>query len=333
MNWGSRICNPLPYRLAIPSCINYIRLIYLGQVSIISYIEDVSYMTFEILMNQLACTLLFIATLAIWISFFWPRTHILVNGAQWSIQAAAVLLTILLLHRWWIVGHIPLSTLYESALCLSWTVSCLYILLKRDAWSLLALAPTSCLIQVFAVFSLSEVARTDSALVPALQSNWLMMHVSMMVLSYGLLITGAILALMWLIVDTSIITHPTHGLQGRFWMIRQSSILGQLDDWSYRCIGLGFPFLTLGIVSGAVWANEAWGTYWSWDPKETWAFLTWLIFAIYLHTRITRGWQGAASALVAALGLGVVWVCYLGVNLIGKGLHSYGWLSIAQILL
>jgi cytochrome c-type biogenesis protein CcsB len=98
-----------------------------------------------------------------------------------------------------------------------------------------------------------------------------------------------------------------------------------LDNISYRIIGLGFPLLTIGIIAGAVWANEAWGSYWSWDPKETWALITWLVFAAYLHARITRGWQGRKPAILAATGFVVVWICYLGVNLLGKGLHSYGW--------
>ena len=98
-----------------------------------------------------------------------------------------------------------------------------------------------------------------------------------------------------------------------------------LDNLSYRSIGLGFALLTIGIFSGAVWANEAWGSYWSWDPKETWAFVTWLVFALYLHTRLSRGWIGKESALVATFGFLVIWFCYLGVNLFGKGLHSYGW--------
>jgi cytochrome c-type biogenesis protein CcsB len=104
-------------------------------------------------------------------------------------------------------------------------------------------------------------------------------------------------------------------------------LINQIDYWSYRIIGIGFPLLTLGILSGAVWANEAWGSYWNWDPKETWALITWVIFAIYLHIRITKGWNGTKPALVALLGFFVVWMCYLGVNLLGKGLHSYGWLN------
>jgi cytochrome c-type biogenesis protein CcsB len=103
------------------------------------------------------------------------------------------------------------------------------------------------------------------------------------------------------------------------------SLADTLDNISYRIIGLGFPLLTIGIIAGAVWANEAWGSYWSWDPKETWALITWLVFAAYLHARITRGWQGRRPAILASTGFIVVWICYLGVNLLGKGLHSYGW--------
>jgi cytochrome c-type biogenesis protein CcsB len=103
------------------------------------------------------------------------------------------------------------------------------------------------------------------------------------------------------------------------------SLLQTVDIWSYRIIGLGFPFLTLGIISGAVWANEAWGSYWSWDPKETWALITWLTFATYLHSRLLKGWQGKNAAILGSLGFFVIWVCYLGVNFLGKGLHSYGW--------
>ena len=99
-----------------------------------------------------------------------------------------------------------------------------------------------------------------------------------------------------------------------------------MDNISYRIISLGFPFLTIGIIAGAVWANEAWGSYWSWDPKETWALITWLVFAAYLHARIVKGWEGQRPAILASIGFFVVWICYLGVNFLGQGLHSL-WLD------
>jgi ABC-type transport system involved in cytochrome c biogenesis permease subunit len=123
-------------------------------------------------------------------------------------------------------------------------------------------------------------------------------------------------------------TEPADGSVGPKGLITPYlSLAERLDNYSYRVLALGFPLLTVGILSGAVWANEAWGSYWSWDPKETWALITWLVFAIYLHARILKGWTGRKPAIIATFGFFVVWFCYLGVNLLGTGLHSYGWFS------
>jgi len=186
-------------------------------------------------------------------------------------------------------------------------------------------------------------------LIPALQSNWLMMHVTVMLLSYAALLSGALLAISFLILDKvnliniiswqSLKTKSSNielsfsqesqnlkNSNNNFLLnFKKIEFLKILDNLSYRLIGIGFSFLTIGILSGAVWANEAWGSYWSWDPKETWALITWIVFAIYLHTRLIKGWKGKKSAFVASLGFITLWVCYLGVNLLGKGLHSYGW--------
>jgi cytochrome c-type biogenesis protein CcsB len=184
----------------------------------------------------------------------------------------------------------------------------------------------------------------SSPLVPALQSNWLMMHVSMMLVSYGTLIIGSLLSILFLVISGSkdIDLKSNGGLPFYNGILEYSQtkvvspeisefgklkLLQSLDNWSYRIIGLGFPFLTIGIISGGVWANEAWGSYWSWDPKETWALITWLVFATYLHARITKGWEGKKTAILGGLGFFVIWICYLGVNFLGKGFHSYGWLS------
>ncbi len=194
-------------------------------------------------------------------------------------------------------------------------------------------SPCALFTNAFASFSLPKEMQEASPLVPALQSNWLMMHVTVMILSYAALILGSLLSIGFLIItkgkemnfnnfENSAIAVDTTGTNKNSFSL---SLI--LDNLSYRILGIGFPLLTIGILSGAVWANEAWGSYWSWDPKETWAFLTWLVFAIYLHTRLTKGWKGKKPALIASLGFVTVWICYLGVNLIGEGLHSYGWLS------
>ena len=248
-------------------------------------------------------------------------------------------------------------------------------------------SPMALLTYSFAFFTLPKEMQKATALVPALQSNWLMMHVSIMILSYAALLCGSIISITFLLLtsfpsspylafnlhsvqsksegDTLRVTPPSGGGPGlpnaaqALWHVQRdienkritddqaSDISGtrlksdemlsantsylvlteKLDNLSYRILGLGFPLLTMGILSGAVWANEAWGSYWSWDPKETWAFITWLVFAIYLHARITKGWSGRKPALIATFGFFVVWFCYLGVNLLGTGLHSYGWFS------
>tara|TARA_Y100001968_G_scaffold289858_1_gene293189 strand:- start:65 stop:583 length:519 start_codon:yes stop_codon:yes gene_type:complete len=170
------------------------------------------------------------------------------------------------------------------------------------------------------------------------------MHVSVIMSSYAALLVGSLLSIAVLFVDRkeplqlrssslggggvrksvalSFLTSHAEKVKLRSVSI---SRLEQLDSLSYRSITVGFLLLTLGLISGAVWANEAWGSWWSWDPKETWALISWLVYAAYLHTRITKGWQGRRPAIVASSGLFVVLVCYLGVNLLGIGLHSYGW--------
>ena len=174
-------------------------------------------------------------------------------------------------------------------------------------------------------------------LIPALQSNWLMMHVTVMILSYATLISGALLSISFLIFnylkfineinlqDFKPKTSNNLILTSLNFQEYNFKFINTLDNLSYRLISIGFSFLTIGILSGAVWANEAWGSYWSWDPKETWALITWIFFAIYLHTRLIKGWKGQKSAIIASFGFITLWICYLGVNLLGKGLHSYGW--------
>lgn len=238
------------------------------------------------------------------------------------------------------------------------------------------LAPIALFTNSFATFSLPKTMQKAQALVPALQSNWLMMHVTVMMLSYTALLCGSLLAITFLVITWN---HPKLNNTSKFFnfffskinskfifqenklnnntlinpinqisQLNQIKIINQnkkensliesqeksiinlakiLDNLSYRILGIGFPLLTIGILSGAVWANEAWGSYWSWDPKETWAFITWLIFAIYLHTRITKGWEGKKPAMLASFGFFIVWICYLGVNILGTGLHSYGWIQ------
>lgn len=289
--------------------------------------------------------------------FYWTNLSFFTNKfflseiGRFSAALANILLFFILCSRWIVAGYFPLSNLYESLLFLTWTLLTIYLYVEEKTKSKLIgamLIPIALLISGFANLTLSPEMQKSSPLVPALQSNWLMLHVSMMLLSYATLLMGSLLCILFLVISR--VQDVNLGLveqsSGQFYNIMvdyyetklllpslETSELGKLkllqslDNWSYRIIGLGFPFLTIGIISGGVWANEAWGSYWSWDPKETWALITWIVFATYLHARITRGWEGRRTAILGGLGFLVIWICYLGVNFLGKGLHSYGWLS------
>lgn len=253
-----------------------------------------------------------------------------------STSLANIFLFFILCSRWIVAGYFPLSNLYESLLFLTWILLTTYLYIETKTNSRLIgaiVVPVTLLISGFANLTLSPEMQKSSPLVPALQSNWLMMHVSMMLLSYGTLIIGSLLSLLFLVIVRSggsrqdIDDIDFTDIDFEISEFGKIKLLQSLDNWSYRIIGLGFPFLTIGIISGGVWANEAWGSYWSWDPKETWALITWLVFATYLHARITKGWEGQKTAILGGLGFFVIWICYLGVNFLGKGFHSYGWLS------
>jgi cytochrome c-type biogenesis protein CcsB len=245
-----------------------------------------------------------------------------------------------LLLRWIGEKYFPLSNLYESLIFLSWGILTIHLFLEFQTKSRLIgsiATPITLFLAGFSTFSLPTDMQKALPLVPSLQSNWLMMHVTMMMISYATLIVGSLLSLLYIAFlafplknqksePSGIIINDFNKEKSISTLTYSKlSLLQTVDLWSYRIIGLGFPFLTIGIISGAVWANEAWGSYWSWDPKETWALITWLVFAIYLHSRLLKGWQGEKAALLGSCGFFVIWICYLGVNFLGKGLHSYGW--------
>ena len=304
------------------------------------------------LLSNFVFAILLVAMISYWVdlSFFSKNSFLSKTGKLCSIVANGLLFFILC-SRWILEGYFPLSNLYESLLFLTWTLLTLYLYIESQTKTKIIgaiLIPVALLTNGFGNLTLSPEMQKASPLIPALQSNWLMMHVSMMLLSYGTLIMGSLLCLLFLVisqyqeVDFKEINETPKPLYNIMLDYYESNILSSknrtselgklkllqsLDNWSYRIIGLGFPFLTIGIIAGGVWANEAWGSYWSWDPKETWALITWIVFATYLHSRITKGWEGKKTAMLGGLGFIIIWICYLGVNFLGKGLHSYGWLS------
>uniref|UniRef100_UPI00315D9442 cytochrome c heme attachment protein n=1 Tax=Ctenium canescens TaxID=3063525 RepID=UPI00315D9442 len=277
------------------------------------------------------------------------------DSAEKGMIATFFSLTGFLVSRWVSSGHFPLSNLYESLIFLSWALYILHTIpkiqnYKNDLSTITT--PSTILTQGFATSGLLTEMHQSTILVPALQSQWLMMHVSMMLLSYATLLCGSLLSAALLIIRfrknfdffskkkkkkllKTFLYSEIEYFSAKRSALKSTSfpsfpnyykyqLTERLDSWSYRVISLGFTLLTIGILCGAVWANEAWGSYWNWDPKETWAFITWTIFAIYLHSRTNANWKGTNSAFVASIGFLIIWICYFGINLLGIGLHSYG---------
>lgn len=143
-------------------------------------------------------------------------------------------------------------------------------------------------------------------LIPALQSNWLHIHVITCFISYAAFVISFICGLLYLIKWKGVIPPEE-----------------TLEEINYRSIVVGFPMLSAGILTGAVWAHYAWGSYWSWDPKETWSLITWIVYALFLHARFVKGWRGKRIAMLSIIGFLSVIFTYLGVNFILSGLHSY----------
>ncbi|MBE9063619.1 c-type cytochrome biogenesis protein CcsB [cf. Phormidesmis sp. LEGE 11477] len=347
-------------------------------------------------LDNAAFAVLFVAMLAYWSGLAFEKVKALpiIGGVGMAIGNLAM--AALLTARWIEGGYFPLSNLYESLFFIAWGITAVHFAAEKmtdSRWVGAVTSPVAMAIAAFAALTLPDTMQVSEPLVPALKSNWLMMHVSVMLLSYAALMVGSLIAIAFLIVTRGQAVElkgssvGTGGFRDRKYQLKRATnslavdravenavteqiiaaggsttggstavlaapasvvtkdtstkssaedtdstlslqrltLADTLDNISYRIIGLGFPLLTIGIIAGAVWANEAWGSYWSWDPKETWALITWLVFAAYLHARITKGWQGRKPAILAASGFVVVWICYLGVNILGKGLHSYGW--------
>ena len=212
-------------------------------------------------------------------------------------------------------GHAPFSNMYESLVFFSWTVAALYIFVEiRYKEKILGAFATPLMFLAIAYASFAKnVGDKITPLIPALKSNWLIAHVITCFLGYSGFAVGFGLSIMYL-------AKPDNSVKKG--LLAKLPSQGVIDELTHQMVMFGFLFLTIGIITGAVWANSAWGTYWSWDPKETWSLITWLIYATMLHLRMMRGWHGKKIAWVSIIGFMAVLFTYFGVNLL-PGLHSY----------
>ena len=269
-------------------------------------------------------TFVYFFAMVLYISYLAFRSKGLGKAATLSLSGGVLVETAAIGLRWYEsyalgIGRAPLTNMYESLAFFSWTIALIYLALERKYRVKTVgafIAPFPFLIMAYASLNPNDI----QPLVPALQSNWLISHVVTCFVGYAAFAVSFAVSILYLFKAGSE-QHSTKS-PGAFWGFLPAS--SALDEIGYKTIAIGFPLLTIGIVTGAFWANVAWGTYWSWDPKETWSLIVWLIYAAYLHARITRGWRGKRAAILSIVGFSATIFCYLGVNLILSGLHSYG---------
>ncbi len=214
-------------------------------------------------------------------------------------------------------GHAPLSNLFESLIFFSATIVLIYLFIERKYGNRVIGAfttPIAFLAMAYASLS-PNISDRIQPLLPALKSNWLIAHVITCFIGYAAFAIAFGVSIMYLVKRRD--------------SANQSSVLNLLPDvdvleeLTHQLIMFGFLFLSAGIITGAVWANSAWGRYWGWDPKETWSLITWIVYATLLHARLIQGWRGKRIAVLSIVGFGAVIFTYFGVNLL-PGLHSYG---------
>ena len=220
------------------------------------------------------------------------------------------------------IGHIPISNLYEVFILFCLITSLIYLFYesryRTRAFGAFVLLIISAAVAFLLWYTFSRGADEIQPLVPALKSYWMKMHVPANFIGYGCFSISAMLGIAFLSKSYAEENYPGSLLATRL------PSLELTDEMMYKCIALGFAFFTIATILGALWAAEAWGGYWSWDPKETWALIVWLNYAAWLHMRMTKGWHGHIMAWWSIIGLFVTLFAFLGVNMFLSGLHSYG---------
>lgn len=233
----------------------------------------------------------------------------LASVATVFLSAGALAQTAYLVLRWIAAGRAPFSNMFESLVLFAWAVVVVYLAMQVRR-KIPVLGAATALLAVLTLAYASTYETKIQPLMPALRSNWLTVHVFTVFLGYG----GFGLAFL---------SSVAYLVAARAGSKTRPETVESFDLATGKTISFGFLFLTVGIIAGAVWANSAWGTYWSWDPKETWSLITWFIYAVFLHCRFMRGWRGKRAAWISVIGFASVVFTYFGVNFLLSGMHSY----------
>ncbi len=268
-----------------------------------------------ILLFELSLTLYFAAAIVSIIALFkgsktTTRFILIFAAAGFALHTAAIMA------RYAVAGHLPITSLHEAASFFSWCIVLIFFFLEYR-YRLDLLGPFIMPVVFIFMLSSSIFPREIKELSPVLQSYWLGIHTFLAFLGNAAFALAFGIGIMYLIQEHHL---KSKHLGGLFQRLPNLQIL---DEVNYRLITIGFPLLTLAIITGALWAESAWGSYWRWDPKEVWSLITWFIYALVLHARLTAGWRGRKAAMLSIIGFISVIFTFFGVNLLLKGLHAF----------
>lgn len=280
-----------------------------------------TFITEQLVFNVTLC--LYALGALIYLAFLVAEKSQLITGALLAVGAGFLTHTVGIMMRAISLGRLPFANMYEFTIFFAWGIMLAYLITQRNQ-QLPLLGIVVVPVTVLIMSAASMMSGTAKPLMPALQSYWLQAHVATAVLAYGAFGVSFGLGVLYLVRDAQAVSVGTSG-SGATVLQGASFLPGTevLDKLQYRVVTFGFLFLTLVLITGAVWAEQVWGAWWSWDPKETWALITWLIYAVFLHCRFTRGWQGRRTAWLAVLGFSAVVFTLFGVTWLIPGMHSY----------
>jgi cytochrome c-type biogenesis protein CcsB len=268
--------------------------------------------------NLLYLTLLGLSFIAMttYLVFFVRQNNRIRNVGRAFLLAAGIAQTLYIVARYLEAGNTPITSQHEAVVFFAWSTTWAYLSFRwrytvKNFGTFVATL-------IFVLLLISSFSPRDIVpLVPALQSFWLPIHAGVSIIAYGFLALAFCGGLMYLLLERELKSRRL----GYFFARLPS--LDALDQLNSHCVTAGFIFLTLGIVTGSIWASQAWGAYWQWDPKETWSLITWLLYLVQIHQRFTVGWQGKRAAVMAIVGFASVVFTLWGVNFLLGGLHTY----------
>ena len=257
----------------------------------------------------------YVGALGVYGMGFWARNQKLQNTATKIVYVGVIFTAAALILRSVLIGGLPLNNGFEFGLCFVFVAALAYVIIEKK-FSIGGIGLFVMPILVVLGCWLVSIDLTIEPVMPALRSYWLAVHVSAAVISYGAFAVSFAVSIAYLLKDKN-------GDKADSRLAQSLPSLKVLDEITYKLIFIGLPFLTIMLVTGAVWAEYAWGAFWSWDPKETWALITWLVYAIYLHTRFMKGFKGKRAAWLSVLGFAAVIFTFFGVSYLLPGMHSY----------